>query len=125
MAQKLKPTEVSLEQAIVGLYRANPTAFGKRGINTLLAGSTLSMPETDTLKAITPKDIGTTLRSQTKDWRRYADAIAAASNAAAPRDPVAAHCFDDLYHEIFNEVEQADVLAALSGWLQSTFPAQS
>ena len=64
-------------------------AFGKRGINTLLAGSTLSMPETDTLKAITPKDIGTTLRSQTKDWRRYADAIAAASNAAAPRDPVA------------------------------------
>lgn len=89
VAQKLKPTEVSLEQAIVGLYRANPTAFGKRGVNTLLAGSTLSVPETDTLKAITPKDIGTTLRSQTKDWRRYADAIAAASNAAAPRDPVA------------------------------------
>ena len=49
----------------------------------------------------------------------------AAFAASAPRDRVASHPWPSLSHEIFNEVEQADVLAALSGWLQSTFPAQS
>lgn len=45
--------------------------------------------------------------------------------ASAPRERVTSHPWPSLSHEIFNEVEQAEVLAALSGWLQSTFPAQS
>lgn len=49
----------------------------------------------------------------------------AAFAASAPRDRVASHPWPHLSHEIFNEVEQAQVLAAMSGWLQSTFPAQS
>lgn len=47
----------------------------------------------------------------------------AAFAASAPRERVASHPWPHLSHEIFNEVEQAEVLAALSGWLQSTFPA--
>lgn len=47
----------------------------------------------------------------------------AAFAASAPRDRVASHPWPRLSHEIFNEVEQAEVLAAMSGWLQSTFPA--
>ena len=48
----------------------------------------------------------------------------AAFAASAPRTCVASHPWPTLSHEIFNEVEQADVLAAMSGWLQSTFPVQ-
>jgi len=47
----------------------------------------------------------------------------AAFAASAPRQRVSSHPWPRLSHEIFNEVEQAEVLAAMSGWLQSTFPA--
>ena len=37
--------------------------------------------------------------------------------AAAPRDRVAAQCFDDLYHEIFNEVDAEPVFGRMKEWL--------
>jgi alpha-beta hydrolase superfamily lysophospholipase len=37
--------------------------------------------------------------------------------AAAPTSVVAAHCFEPLYHEIFNETDLAPVFAALGAWL--------
>ena len=54
----------------------------------------------------------------------FAPAVAAFA-ASAPRERVSSHPWPQLSHEIFNEVEQADVLAAMSGWLQTTFPAQN
>jgi alpha-beta hydrolase superfamily lysophospholipase len=30
---------------------------------------------------------------------------------------VASHCFEPLYHEIFNETDSAPVFAALGAWL--------
>ena len=44
--------------------------------------------------------------------------------AAAPRAVVTAQCFDALYHEIFNEPEQAEVRADLVAWLDARFPAR-
>jgi alpha-beta hydrolase superfamily lysophospholipase len=41
--------------------------------------------------------------------------------AAAPKDAVTAHCFDGLYHEIFNEVEADAVFTRLRVWLDSRF----
>jgi len=37
--------------------------------------------------------------------------------ALAPANVVAAHCFEPLYHEIFNETDSAPVFAALGAWL--------
>lgn len=37
--------------------------------------------------------------------------------AAAPRKVVTAHCFDDAYHELFNEPDAAEVFAMMKGWL--------
>ncbi len=36
----------------------------------------------------------------------------------APADAVKSRCLDDLYHEIFNEPEQAEVLAFVGRWLE-------
>jgi alpha-beta hydrolase superfamily lysophospholipase len=47
----------------------------------------------------------------------------AAFAAAAPRDVAVFREWPGLYHEIFNEPEQDDVLDALLGWLDRTFPA--
>ena len=41
----------------------------------------------------------------------------AAFAAAAPKGVVTAQVFTTLFHEIFNEPEQAEVFAALAAWL--------
>lgn len=41
--------------------------------------------------------------------------------AAAPKAVLEAHCFETLYHEIFNESESAPVFAALKQWLDARF----
>jgi alpha-beta hydrolase superfamily lysophospholipase len=41
--------------------------------------------------------------------------------AAAPVSVVTSHCFDALYHEIFNELEAGPVFAKLKTWLDGKF----
>ena len=41
--------------------------------------------------------------------------------AAAPAGVVTTHCFEGLYHEIFNELDAAPVFAALRQWLDQRF----
>jgi alpha-beta hydrolase superfamily lysophospholipase len=41
--------------------------------------------------------------------------------AAAPRQMVSAHCFEGLFHEIFNEVESEPVFERLRQWLDEKF----
>jgi len=41
--------------------------------------------------------------------------------AAAPTSVVTSHCFEALYHEIFNELDAAPVFAKLKTWLDSRF----
>lgn len=41
--------------------------------------------------------------------------------AAAPPGVVSAHCFEGLYHEIFNEVDREAVFERLKGWIDARF----
>ena len=41
--------------------------------------------------------------------------------AAAPKQVVSAHCFETLYHEIFNELKPEPVFAELKKWLDARF----
>ena len=41
--------------------------------------------------------------------------------AQAPQQVVTARCFDELYHEIFNEMKPEPVFAALKEWLDASF----
>jgi alpha-beta hydrolase superfamily lysophospholipase len=43
--------------------------------------------------------------------------------AAAPRNRVTSRCFEDLYHEIFNEADPSEVFNTLKGWLDRHAPA--
>jgi alpha-beta hydrolase superfamily lysophospholipase len=43
--------------------------------------------------------------------------------ALAPTDVLSSQCFEDLYHEIFNESDPAPVFAALQQWLARRFSA--
>jgi alpha-beta hydrolase superfamily lysophospholipase len=54
--------------------------------------------------------------------RCVAPAGSAAFTAAAPRNVLNAHAFAPLFHEIFNEPEQAQVFAVLAEWLSPGLP---
>lgn len=41
--------------------------------------------------------------------------------ADAPKQVVSAHCFDELFHEIFNEYDPEPVFASLKTWLDARF----
>ena len=41
--------------------------------------------------------------------------------AAAPPQVVTSHCFADLFHEIFNELDAEPVFEALRQWLDERF----
>ena len=109
----LKPEWISRDAAVVKAYLADPQVHDR----------------------ITPKlarfiaASGAFVRAHAAQWRMptlllyagadrcVAPAGSAAFAAAAPPGVVSARVFSLLFHEIFNEPEQAEVFAALAAWL--------
>jgi len=116
----LKPAWICHNPATVAAYQADPLVHdrvtGRLTSWLIEAGQTV---RTRAAQWNTP-----TLIMWGGEDRCVDPAGSAAFAASAPRDRVASHPWPHLSHEIFNEVEQAEVLAAMSGWLQSTFPVQ-
>jgi len=115
----LKPEWVCRDPAVVRAYMADPLVHDR----------------------ITPRlvcfivDGGALVRDRAPQWQvptllQYAGADrcvaprgSAAFAAAAPAAVVTSHGYDGLAHEIYNEPEQARVLADLSAWLATRAPA--
>ena len=109
----LKPAWISRDPAVVAAYVDDPLVHDR----------------------VAPKlvrfivDAGAFVRAHAARWRVptlliyagsdrcVAPAGSAAFAAAAPADVVSAQAFPALYHEIFNEPEQASVFAVLGAWL--------
>ncbi|MET0332905.1 MAG: lysophospholipase [Rhizobacter sp.] len=111
----LKPEWISRDAKVVAAYLADPLVHDR----------------------ITPKLVrfmlegGELARGQASQWRLPTLLMFAGADrcvapwgsrefaANAPKSVVTSHEFGPLFHEIFNEPEQAEVLAALSSWLQA------
>jgi len=109
----LKPAWISRDPAVVRAYQADPLVHDR----------------------VTPRlvrfivDGGVAVRAAASSWRVptllmwagsdrcVAPAGSAAFAAAAPRERVSSREFKPLFHEIFNEPEQGEVLGLLSAWL--------
>jgi alpha-beta hydrolase superfamily lysophospholipase len=109
----LKPAWISRDPAVVRAYRADPLVHDR----------------------VTPRlarfivDGGVAVRAAAAAWRVptllmwagsdrcVAPAGSAAFAAAAPRELVRTREFKPLFHEIFNEPEQGEVLGVLTAWL--------
>ncbi len=113
MGNQLDATKISHDPAVVRAYLDDPLVHDR--ITARLAKSIL--------------DGGARVRAAAASWRvptllMWAgdDHLVSARGsadfaAAAPRDVVHAHCFDGLYHEIFNERDASPVFAVLDAWL--------
>lgn len=88
IASNIQPEGTQLEQVLVALQKANPTAFVGKNINRVKSGSVLKLPDSDTVKAIDAGLARKTVRAQTADFNRYRQQLAQWRLRQRPRRPM-------------------------------------
>lgn len=73
---------VSLEQMLVGLYRANKPAFAGNNMNRLKVGQIVHIPEGAELQAIPQAEAVKEIRVQTANWNAYRSKLAGMAEAS-------------------------------------------
>lgn len=76
IAVETQPAGVSLEQMLVGLFRANSEAFVAGNMHRLKAGAILNIPDKDTVAAVSDPEARKVIVSQTADWNAYRQKLA-------------------------------------------------
>jgi pilus assembly protein FimV len=91
IAGRVKPREISLDQAMLSLYQANPSAF-YGSIHQLKAGASLNVPDQQAMGAVDPALAREQVRVQTRDFAAYRARLAesARSVGATPAGQTAA-----------------------------------
>ena len=117
----LNPEWISRDTQVVRNYRADPLVHDRvtpRMVNFIVAGGRVVSERAGSWTV-------PTLLLYAGSDRCVAPAGSAGFAAAAPQARVAAHEFRTLFHELFNEPEQAEVLGVLHDWLDTLdFPAK-
>jgi pilus assembly protein FimV len=71
IANRVRPASVSLEQALVGLFRENPDAFEGGNMNRLKAGRSLKVPAAEAMAAVDQQEARREINLQASDWQAY------------------------------------------------------
>ncbi len=74
----------SLDQMLIALFRANPDAFDDENISRLRAGSVLTIPPADAVRAIDQAEARREIRAQAADFQAYRKGLATATAAQRP-----------------------------------------
>jgi pilus assembly protein FimV len=88
IAASVKPDGVSLEQALIGIFRSNPQAFINKNVNLVRSGKILRVPEKEQLMAIPQADAARELRVQIGNWNTYRQKLADTASPAPESKPV-------------------------------------
>jgi alpha-beta hydrolase superfamily lysophospholipase len=113
----VKPQFISHDPAVVAAYKADPLVHDR--ISARLASFIADAgPKT---RALAPQWTVPTLLLYAGDDRLLNPEGSRAFGASAPKEVVTTQCFDNLYHEIFNEQDAKPVFAALERWLDQRF----
>jgi pilus assembly protein FimV len=67
---------ISLDQMLLGLYKANPQAFSGDNMNRLKSGQILSIPDVDTIRANTQPQAHLVVRAHAADFASYRNKLA-------------------------------------------------
>ena len=114
--EALDANAISRDPAVVAAYRADPLVYSGKitaGVGAALIGSMQRMPA-----RYAELRLPLLLQHGTAD--RLADISGTRALAAgAVNADVTTHYYEGLYHEIYNEPEQAAVIADLTGWLDA------
>jgi len=86
IAESVKPSDFTIEQMLVGLFRSNKSAFMGDNMNRMKTGPILRVPESSELSTIEPKQAAKEVRVQARDWIAYRQRLAEAAGQAAPTE---------------------------------------
>ena len=86
IAESVKPSDFTLEQMLVGLFRSNKSAFMGNNMNRMKTGPILRVPESSELGTIEPSQAMKEVRVQARDWNAYRQKLAEAAGQAAPTE---------------------------------------
>ncbi|MDR2789071.1 MAG: pilus assembly protein [Candidatus Accumulibacter sp.] len=89
IATETKLEGVSLDQMLVGLFRANPGAFDGNNMNRLRTGAILSIPQKSAFESISAKEARKVVVAQSGDWNAYRSRLAGAAAGFTGKDDVA------------------------------------
>jgi pilus assembly protein FimV len=87
IAQRYPRNDVSLDQMLVALFRANPAAFTGENMNRLKAGAVLSLPSADNAKQTADPAAREVIRAQSADFAAYRQQLAAGVATAKTDQP--------------------------------------
>lgn len=91
IAGRVAPEDVTAEQAMVGLLRANPQAFVGGDMNQLRSGSLLRVPAASELEAVEAREAASLVRGFARQWRQArSQPQAVAPQATAATSPTRA-----------------------------------
>ncbi len=89
IANRVQKPGVSLDQMLVAMFRANPSAFSGNNMNRLRAGVVLSVPSAEAAQAVQPAEARKTIVAQSADFGAYRQRLAEATVAAGAEAPEA------------------------------------
>jgi pilus assembly protein FimV len=87
IARASKPSDISLDQMLVALFKSNPEAFSGKNMNRLKAGKILRLPAASELAALDTSDAAKEVKLQAANWNAYRQQLAASAPAAPDDTP--------------------------------------
>jgi pilus assembly protein FimV len=112
IASRSKASNVSLEQAIVAIYKANPEAFFGN-VNRLKSGATLSIPDQTAMAAVDQAEARAQVRVRSGDFQRAKTLV-----AAKPRKLTTAKAGQSASGSVTAKVDEAAASGAKSDQLK-------
>lgn len=82
IAQAHRPANVSLDQMLVAMLQANPSAFIDNNVNRVRAGAVIDLPSQASASAIDAGEARQTIAAQSRDFDEYRRRLAGAAPAA-------------------------------------------
>jgi len=83
IAARSKTNDVSLDQMLVALLRANPDAFSRGNLNRLRSGAVLEVPTAEQAQALSPTQATQTVLAQSQDFNAFRSKLAGIAPKAA------------------------------------------
>jgi pilus assembly protein FimV len=77
IARQYLPPGVTLNQMLIGIYRANQDAFIRENINLVRSGRILNIPATDTFDTINADEANRLVQAHRNEWEEYRSRLAA------------------------------------------------
>ncbi len=87
IASRVMEPDVTLEQMLVALYRANVRQFDGKNMNRIRAGKILRMPDEDAFDHLSQRAAVKEIRIQTANWNAYRQKLASYGGAPVAEQP--------------------------------------